>query len=238
MKQLIFILIIIIIAFSCKKKEDDIEYHDLSGEIIYSDSFMPAIWESPFNRRKISETDKDIGQFIKADAVDPRLRKIIGLMENFIKLIKEKNLAEIEKNLTPSAFNSFKLRYNEININEAFFLRVAYPEFMVKNDITPKRQESDVDRELKDQGKLLNTGKEKNVSPENGITDPKKQVNKTVSPINENKFWINFKLVFPSASIKSSIELENLNDKYLISDFDNQFFEDLKNISSLNKKKK
>jgi len=44
--------------------------------------------------------------------------------------------------------------------------------------------------------------------------------------------------VFPSASIKSSIELENLNDKYLISDFDNQFFEDLKNISSLNKKKK
>jgi len=238
MKRIIFFFIILIIIISCKKKEDDIEYHDLTGEIIYTDSFIPTIWESPFSRRKISETDKDIGQYIKDDAVDPRLRKIIGLLNNFIKLMKEKNLADIEKNLTPSAFNSFKLRYNEIKINEDFFLRVAYPEFMLKKEVPQNRETSEIDNIKKDNRIINKTQNEKSDSSEKALVPVKKEENKPAAAINENKFWINFKLILQSASIKSSIELEKINDKYVISDFDNQFFEDLKNISSANKKKK
>lgn len=237
MKRILFVLILFIIIISCKKKEDDIEYHDLTGEIIYTDSFIPNIWESPFNRRKISEIDKDIGQFIKNDVVDPRLRKIISLMESFIKLMKEKKLEEIEKNLTPSAFNSFKLRYNEIKINEDYYMRVAYPEFMMILVPPKKKEMSDTENIKKDKKDLKNSSdkSEKPVTNEIPVVKDEKKIS---AVINEKKFWINFKLIFPSASIKSSVELENINDKYVISDFDNQFFEDLKNLSNFNKKKK
>ncbi|MBN2546089.1 MAG: hypothetical protein JXB50_09860, partial [Spirochaetes bacterium] len=96
---------------------------------------------------------------------------------------------------------------------------------------------SDTENIKKDKKDLKNSSdkSEKPVTNEIPVVKDEKKIS---AVINEKKFWINFKLIFPSASIKSSVELENINDKYVISDFDNQFFEDLKNLSNFNKKKK
>ena len=82
MKKIILFLFLFSIIFSCKKERS--EEVDVFGEIIYTDSFSPKAWENPIKREKIEAIDKDIGKIIDKDTIDPGLRKIVNLIENFI----------------------------------------------------------------------------------------------------------------------------------------------------------
>lgn len=126
-KSILFILLISIFFMSCKK-EDEAEYTDVFGDIIYTDSFSPKEWENPVARKKINAVDKDIGKFINKDVTEPKLRTILKLIESFIENIRTKNHNLIQKSLTPSAFNSFALRIPDITFEKNYDLRVAYPE--------------------------------------------------------------------------------------------------------------
>ena len=153
------------------------EEADAFGEIIYTDSFSPKAWENPIKREKIEAIDKDIGKIIEKDTIDPRLRKIVNLVENFILYSFEKKFNKIENILTPSAYNSFILRFPDVKINKKYFIRVAYPE-----------------------------------------------------QIEKERFWIQFKILFTVESIVSKIEIEKSGGSYKITDFENKFFNDIKNI--------
>ena len=178
MKIFFLIIIIFFLIFSCKKK-DETEYKDIFGEIIYTDSFSPKEWENPIARTKIKAIDKDIGNFIKKDVMDPKLRKILNLVEGFINNIKNNNINEIQNILTPSAYNSFTLRFSSSDIffGEEYIIRIGYP----------------VD-------------------------------------IKDEQFWIQFKILFPTKSLISKLEIEFSEDDCKISDFENKFFSDIKNM--------
>ena len=105
MKKIFLFLLLGIIIFSCKKeREDEV---DLFGEIIYTDSFSPNAWESPIAREKIEAIDKDIGMIIDNETIDPRLRNIVNLIENFVLYSTKRNFDKIKNILTSSAYNSF-----------------------------------------------------------------------------------------------------------------------------------
>lgn len=193
----IFILFSII---SCIKKSETSQiYSDLSDDIVYTDSFIPNAWEEPLKRRRINPIDKDIGNFIYKDTTEPFLREIYYTINTFFISFKNKNFGELENILTTSALNSFKIRASEVELNENYILRIAYPEFFSKHiDATA------------DQNQIL---------------------------IIPDKFWIDFKLLFSNYSIKSSLELRKIGEKFFISDFDTQFFVELKKLKETPRKK-
>jgi|GEM_PF-1346827 len=200
-KKFLFIIFAILILISCFKKDED-EYKDVYGEIIYTDSFSPIQWENPLSRNKIEEVDVDIGKFIKQDVMDPKLRKILKITENFISYIKSKDMEKVESILTPSAYNSFTLRFPEINFNKSYTIRVAYPEALYKTT------EIETEENPEDE------------NPENLQENTNSE---------ENIIWIDFKIIFQTSSIISKLEIDTSNsDEYKISDFENQFFDDLK----------
>lgn len=201
----LFLLLVFIFFFSCTKKKalNDILYSDLTGDIIYTDSFIPHEWEEPLKRKRITPVDKDIDFFISKDVTDPNLREMLSVIENFFKLFKEGNISDMQTLLNSSAFNSFRLRSQDIIIRENYILRVAYPSFLL-----PVKKSSD--------------------QTSDAVQSSRKD--------SLEKLWIDFKLIFESASIKSSLELQRLENKYIITDFDNQFFSDLKNIKGFTKK--
>ena len=126
---LIFFIILIIstILFSCKKIESQ-ENKNEFGEAIYTDSFAPKEWENPLGRIKVEATDKDIGKFINYDTIEPRLRKTLDIINDFVMYMKNNDTEKISKILTPSAYNSFILRYNKVDINKEYEIRISYPE--------------------------------------------------------------------------------------------------------------
>ena len=189
MKKIFLLFIILIFIFSCKKKDEE-EYKDIFGEIIYTDSFSPDEWEHPAARKRIEAVDKDIGKFIKQDIMEPKLRKILKVIEKLIDNIQKNEIKKIQNLLTPSAYNSFTLRFPKITFEEDYILRVAYPEFM------------------------------------NGQSTQKSGGNKTKNT-GQNKFWVQFKLLFPTSSLLGKVEIEFFGDDCKITDFENQFFTDI-----------
>ncbi len=175
-----FLLLIITLNlfFSCKKDENN-ENKDVFGEATYTDSFSPKEWENPLGRIKIEAFDKDIGRFISIDTIDLRLRKILDVIANFVLYINNDDVDKINKILTPSAYNSFALRFSKVSVNKKYTIRVSYPE------------------------------------------DPERK-----------QMWLDFKIIFPSYSIVSKVELERFNDVYKISDFEDSFFDDLEKMFS------
>lgn len=190
----ISVLLIILLGTSCKKK-DEHEYKDVYGDIIFTDSFSPMEWENPGIRRKVEAVDKDIGQFIKQDIMDPKLRKIMKLMEKFISYIHEKNVTGIQNILTPSAFNSYTLRAPEVTFIDEYEVRVAYPDSFLADD--PNKPQS-------------------------------------IDAMGSN-FWIKFKVLSANKSLYSTVELQQENDEFKISDFENKFFSDILRLVELNK---
>lgn len=184
----VFILaaILILTLFSCKKEAEQ-EFQDVYGDIIYTDSFSPEEWENPGVRKKIEALDKDIGKFIKSDIVDPNLRKTLKLIEKFINLIHRRKFSEIEQICTPSAYNSFNLRFPDVILDATYDLRVAYP----GESIQPRNQ------------------------PEEQTTTRKWDK------------WIKFKILYANKTLLSSVEVDRSAETYIISDFDNKFFNDI-----------
>ncbi len=126
MRKLYFIILILFMIFSCKKTRE--EETDVFGDVVYTDSFSPKEWENPISRVKIEALDKDIGKIIEKDAIDPRLRNIVNIIENFILYSGRKDFNKIKEILTSSAYNSYILRYPDVIINKKYFIRIAYPE--------------------------------------------------------------------------------------------------------------
>jgi hypothetical protein len=217
--RILFLLILIFFIFSCKKKEEQ-EYTDQAGEAVYTDTFSPPEWENPASRNKLKAEDKDIGRIIEDDIMDPRLRKIMKLIEGFIKNIRLRNLDEIEKILTSSAFNTFNLRFPEINLPDNYNLRIAYPGFV--NEIP-----------------------ETNSSGDNKAPVPSVVINTPLITQNNSadKIFVEFKLIYQTVSIISKLEVEMVGEDYKISDFENKFFDEIKDLpneknKAMNKKKK
>ena len=201
MKKAVLILFIFTFLFSCKKRDEN-EYKDVYGEIIYTDSFSPIQWENPLSRNNIQEVDMDIGKFIKQDVMDPKLRRILKLVENYVYYIKQKDSDKIKSILTPSAFNSFSLRIPDINFDKKYKVRVAYPESLYPAKTEEPKEESENESEVKSSEESYQTDK--------------------------NHIWVDFKISFKTSSIISKLEIETSNpNNYIISDFENQFFEDL-----------
>jgi hypothetical protein len=117
----------ILALFSCKKTPEP-EETNVFGEIIYTDSFSPTDWENPVGRLRIESQDKDIGKIIKQDTLDQKYLKVYEVINNFVNNIQTKKYDEIQKHLTPAAYNSFNLRLPVIPQDKKFNLRVAYPE--------------------------------------------------------------------------------------------------------------
>lgn len=200
MKKIIIFLILISIFLSCKKKEET-EYKDTSGEIVYTDSFSPEEWENPINRQKVEAIDKDIGKFINEDIMDPNLRRILLVIQAFFKNVNENNINEIKKILTPSAYNSYTLRFPQVKFLKEYKLRIAYPE------------------------NFQNQVQSANAS----VSSISTQQKSSASTLLIDHQWVKFKILFPTKSVISKFEIEFNNDDTLISDFDNQFFIDIGN---------
>jgi len=128
MKKIFVILLTLVIFFSCKKSQEVPEEKNIFGETIYTDSFSPSSWENPVARTKIEAEDKDIGKIIKENNLDQRYQKIFELVNNFLTFIQSKNNDEMQKIMTPSAYNTYILHYPEIPSDKKYQLRVAYPE--------------------------------------------------------------------------------------------------------------
>jgi len=122
---------LIFLCFSCQK-EDEKEFTELNENIVFTDSFSPSDWENPTMRKKIEYGDKDIGAYIEKDVTDPRLRQIITLIEKFAESIKNTNVDELKSILSPSAYNSYMLRFSDKSFKEDYILRVAYPDDYLK----------------------------------------------------------------------------------------------------------
>lgn len=180
MNKIYVIVLIILIIFSCKKTEE--EGSDVFGEIVYTDSFSPKEWENPVARAKIEALDKDIGKIIEKDSIDPRLRNIVSIIENFILYSSRRDFNRVKDILTSSAYNSYVLRYPDVTINKKYSIRIAYPD-----------------------------------------------------QIDASQFWLQYKIIFPTYTIISRIEIENNGRNLKISDIDEKFF---KNIEELFLKKK
>lgn len=175
----IFILTIILtfLIISCTEEAGDI--NEYSEDIVYSDSFSPLDWEHPVARRVVASRDKDIGLFIKDDIADPNLRKILVLVNDFFSRFTAGETEQLEELFTDSAYNSFKLRVTDININKSYKLRVEQP---------------------------------------------------SIEVIATGQFWIHFKLLTDVESLVGSFELITIDDEYKISDFENTFFDKVKEI--------
>lgn len=204
--KIFYTFLILILLFSSCKKNDEKEYKEVYGETIYTDSFSPPEWENPISRLRIDAIDKDIGQFIKIDVMEPKLRKILVLIETFIKELKNLNnvdFSNIDPLLTPSALNSFSLRYIGIHISDDYQLRIAYPtsENNLNNLLTAEGENKEQTRDL-----AINLD----------TNNPNKQE------------WIKFKLIFPQFTIVSSLQIEPFGEDYKISDFESNFFTNLK----------
>jgi hypothetical protein len=171
------IVLSIMIIFSSCKKQEETEYKDIYGDVVYTDSFSPPDWENPSGRIKIEAEDKDLGKFIPKDVMEPDLRKIVQLVEGFMLKIRNNENDELKLVLTPSAYNSFILRYPDIKFDKDYEIRIGYPKDM-----------------------------------------------------EQEKFWVEFKLLFPHNSMRSKFQLESFKDYYVISDFDSKFFTDIENI--------
>lgn len=126
MQKIVVFFIFILIIFSCKKEIND--EVNVFGEAVYTDSFSPKAWENPIAREKIEAVDKDIGKIIEKDTIDPGLRNIVNLIENFVLYSSKRDFDKIKDILTSSAYNSFILRFPDVKINKEYYIRVAYPE--------------------------------------------------------------------------------------------------------------
>jgi hypothetical protein len=214
---LIIISIILFIIFSCKKKIQT-ETTDIYGEEVYTDSFNPVLWENPAYANKIEVTDMDIGKIIKDDVIDPRFRKILLIVKNFADYILTNNNLDIQLILTPSAFNSFNLRYETLATipDQKYSLRVAYPvqlQFDIDNSIS-----SDNNMRL-------------NKNRINEADNPPVMETTEEKPFDAEPFWISFKILIPDKkSIISKVELTLVKEDYIISDFEDDFYTKLIDI--------
>ncbi len=84
-------------------------------------------------RKKIDAGDKDIGQYLEADITDPRLRQVLYIIQRFVDGIKNGNIDVLKEILSPSAYNSYILRFSEKQFKEDYILRVAYSEKYSEN---------------------------------------------------------------------------------------------------------
>ncbi len=172
MNRLFILILLILIIFSCKNDKD--EESSVLGEMEYTDSFSPKDWENPIAREKIEALDKDIGKVIGRDTINPKLKNIVNLIENFILFAGKKDFNKIKDILTPSAYNSFILRYPDVIINKKYYIRIALPE-----------------------------------------------------QIEKERYWLQFKILFPTHSIVSKVEIERNSVGLKLSDFENKFFKDI-----------
>jgi hypothetical protein len=129
MKRIMILFVPVVLTFmvsSCKQ-EEEIEYTDIKGEIVYTDSFSPPEWESPVNRKNIRFGDMDIGLIIADDVMDPRQRTLLTTVTNFITRIQEGRVGDVKTLLTAASYNSFSLRYADIEFDDEFELRIGLP---------------------------------------------------------------------------------------------------------------
>lgn len=131
--KLILLYLFIFVFCSCFEEEakDTIEFTE---DIVYTDSLSPPAWEKPLDRPALISGDKDIGIFIKDDVLDPRYRKLLNLITKFIEYSSVNNIKELQTILTAPAFNSFKLRFNDIYFKTNYTLRVKQPDNITQSN--------------------------------------------------------------------------------------------------------
>ncbi|MCG8569159.1 MAG: hypothetical protein MJB14_03375, partial [Spirochaetes bacterium] len=118
-------LILIFGLFSCK--EEAKEFEELAEDISYTDSFSPASWENPLGRQTVTSGDKDIGQFIPEDILDPELRNLLNLFQSLFRFLQQQQVSKTESLLTESAYNSLRLRFTQSNLSRKYQLRISIP---------------------------------------------------------------------------------------------------------------
>lgn len=89
-------------------------------------------------RKKIEYGDKDIGHYLEKDITEPRLREILIIVEKFIDSLKRANIDILKSILSPSAYNSYMLRFSDKTFNLSYELRIAYPDDYTKDIIIVK----------------------------------------------------------------------------------------------------
>jgi len=151
------------------------EYEEIEGDVIFTDSFSPPDWENPVMRKRIITGDRDIGEFIQPDVIEPKLRKLDARIKLFLNNVRDGKVEKQKDLLSRSAYNSFKLRYSELIIEDPFTVRVAIPE-----------------------------------------------------NLKVNKFWVPVKILFPTRSISSKIEVEYTKQIPVITDFENKLLDEIK----------
>jgi len=132
--KLITLIIMVFLIFGCAKKKNT-EESESAKDVIFTDSFSPLDWENPINRKQLLSGDKDIGNFIKEDVTDPKLRNTLLIVKNFVNNLKNTNKTEFNKIMSLSLYNSFILRYSDISFNENYELRVEHPQDLTQNNI-------------------------------------------------------------------------------------------------------
>ncbi len=199
--------------FSCKKKQQ-METTDYGSEEVYTDSFSPALWENPNSAEKIEVSDMDIGRIIKDDILDPKLRKILTGVTGFCKDLLTNNKDDIRQILTPSAFNSFSLRFTELKLGseDKYSIRVAYPQEF--------------------QEETGSVGSSSSVEGYQGhVKNQPSGNNEELTEYDRQPFRINFKiLISGKKSLVSFVELTLVKDDYVISDFDEDLYAKLTDV--------
>ncbi|OHD14062.1 MAG: hypothetical protein A2086_12055 [Spirochaetes bacterium GWD1_27_9] len=126
MKKLIIFIFLILLTLSCNKKNTE-ENKIVNADETYTDSFSPNDWENPVERKFIQSGDKDIGGFISKDIADPKLRSILITVEKLFESLKKDDKDNIKIIFTPSAYNSYILRYKNLKIRGNYVIRVELP---------------------------------------------------------------------------------------------------------------
>ena len=126
MKVLIKVILIILTLSSCTKSLKGEEEPLFAQDVIFSDSFSPASYESPASRKIINVGDTDLGAFISSDSNEPMQKTIFLAVDKLFVTIKNKK--PIEELFSDACYNSFILRYPKYYFSETYQLRIAVPQ--------------------------------------------------------------------------------------------------------------
>ena len=125
MKVLIKVILIILTLSSCTKSLKGEEEPLFAQDVIFSDSFSPASYESPASRKIINVGDTDLGAFISSDSNEPMQNNLFSSRQAFVTI---KNKKPIEELFSDACYNSFILRYPKYYFSETYQLRIAVPQ--------------------------------------------------------------------------------------------------------------
>ena len=134
MKKYIIIIIVVLILFSCKSRSNNNEEDVTILDLIHTDSFSPKSWEMPINRKYVNFGDTDIGELLQKSVIEPKLHGIYNTTERFFNIVSNSKLDNLVDILTPSAYNSFILRFKGISFIDAYELRIGKPKNIDSNE--------------------------------------------------------------------------------------------------------